>query len=81
MVLLKLSGNREVNIIMSEFGLGVTKDELLAVYEYATREKFSPLLIDMEGSKETRFRKGVDEILDVAAIVGRHGGSEEKDGK
>ena len=81
MVLLKLSGNREVNIIMSEFGLGVTKDELLAVYEYATREKFSPLLIDMEGSKEQRFRKGVDEILDVAAIVGRHGGSEEKDGK
>ena len=81
MVLLKLSGNREVNIIMSEFGLGVTKDELLAVYEYATREKFSPLLIDMEGPKETRFRKGVDEILDVAAIVGRHGGAEEKEGR
>ena len=81
MVLLKLSGNREVNIIMSEFGLGVTKDELLAVYEYATREKFSPLLIDMEGPKETRFRKGVDEILNVAAIVGRSGGGEEKEGK
>jgi len=74
MVLLKLSGNREVNIILSEFGLGVTKEELLAVYEYATAEKFSPLLIDMESPKEQRFRKGVDEIIDVSAVMNREGG-------
>jgi hypothetical protein len=65
MVLLKLSGNREVNLIMSEFGLGVTKDELLKIYDYATREKFSPLIIDMEADKEHRFRKGFLEIIDV----------------
>jgi hypothetical protein len=70
MVLLKLSGNREVNVIMSEFGLGVTKEELMCVYEYATREKFSPLLIDMEAPKEERFRKGVDEFLDVDKLMG-----------
>jgi hypothetical protein len=63
MVLLKLSGNREVNIILSEFGLGVTKDQLLAMYEYATKEKFSPLIIDMESDKDSRFRKGFLEIL------------------
>lgn len=74
MVLLKLSGNREVNIILSEFGLGVTKEELLAVYEYATAEKFSPLLIDMESPKDQRFRKGVDEIIDVSAVMNREGG-------
>jgi ABC-type dipeptide/oligopeptide/nickel transport system ATPase component len=62
MVLLKLSGNREVNIILSEFGLGITKEDLIKIYEYATQEKFSPLLIDMESSKDSRFRKGFDTI-------------------
>ena len=65
MVLLKLSGNREVNLILSEFGLGVTKEELLDFYEYATKEKFSPLIIDMEESSDKRFRKGLLEILSM----------------
>jgi hypothetical protein len=64
MVLLKLSGNREVNLIMSEFGLGVTKDQLLEMYKYATAEKFSPLIIDLEQDPERRFKKGFTEILD-----------------
>jgi hypothetical protein len=64
MVLLKLSGNREVNLILSEFGLGITKEELTALYDYATNEKFSPLLIDMEESADKRFRKGLIEIID-----------------
>jgi hypothetical protein len=68
MVLLKLSGNREVNIILSEFGLGVTKEELLQLYEYATKEKFSPLIIDMEADKEQRFRKGLLEILGIKDV-------------
>ena len=63
MVLLKLSGNREVNMILSEFGLGVTKDELLALYQYATTEKFSPLIIDMEAGADDRFRKGLPEVI------------------
>jgi hypothetical protein len=65
MILLKLSGNREVNIILSEFGLGVTKEQLLALYEFATKEKFSPLIIDMEESPDKKFRKGFTSILDV----------------
>jgi hypothetical protein len=68
MVLLKLSGNREVNLILSEFGLGVTKEELLQLYEYATKEKFSPLIIDMEADKEQRFRKGLLQILGIKDI-------------
>ena len=63
MVLLKLSGNREVNLILSEFGLGISKDELLKIYEYATNEKFSPLVIDMEESPDKKFRKGLLQIL------------------
>lgn len=65
MILLKLSGNREVNMILSEFGLGVSKEELIQLYEYATREKFSPLIIDMEEDSTKRFRKGFLEILAV----------------
>jgi hypothetical protein len=66
MVLLKLSGQREVNLILSEFGLGITKDQLVQLYEYATAEKFSPLVIDMEADKDKRFRKGLDEILPIS---------------
>ena len=65
MVLLKLSGQREVNIILSEFGLGVSKEQLLSIYEYATREKLQPLLIDMEADPHERFRKGFLEIIEI----------------
>jgi hypothetical protein len=65
MVLLKLSGNREVNMILAEYGLGVSKEQLIALYEYATKEKFSPLLIDMEADKDSRFRKGLTQVLSV----------------
>ena len=69
MVILKLSGNREVNLILSEFGLGVSREQLLSMYEYATKEKFSPLLIDLEEDPSNRFRKGFKEILDPAQYV------------
>lgn len=65
MILLKLSGNREVNLILSEFGLGVSKEQLINIYEFATDEKFSPLVIDMESDPHSRFRKGLLQILDI----------------
>ena len=63
MVILKLGGIREINMILATYGLGVTKQELINMYEYATKEKFSPLIIDLEESSEKRFRKGFLEIL------------------
>ena len=66
MILLKLSGQREVNLILSEFGLGVTKDQLLRLYQRATTEKFVPLVIDMEAQPEERFRRGLLEVLNPA---------------
>ena len=65
MVLLKLSGDREIKLILSEFGLGITKEELVELYKFATAEKFSPLIIDMEEDISKRFRKGFDEILAI----------------
>lgn len=66
LVLLKLSGQREVNMILSEGGLGVSKDQLLNMYQYATQEKFSPFIIDYEQEADKRYRKGLMEILDPA---------------
>jgi hypothetical protein len=66
MVLLKLSGQREVNVILSEFGLGVSKEQLIEIYKYATNEKFSPLLIDMEADSGQRFRRGLLEVIDTS---------------
>ncbi len=68
MILLKLSGKREVNVILSEFGLGVSRDELLQIYNYATRDKLQPLLIDMEAIPTDRFRKGLLEIIDFSRL-------------
>lgn len=68
MILLKLSGNREVNMILSEFGLGVTKEQLIGIYEHATREKMQPLLIDLEADPDKRFRKGLLEIINPASF-------------
>ena len=64
MILLKLSGHREVNMILKDFGLGVSKEQLLQMYQYSTNEKFSPLILDLEQEPDNRFRKGFQEILD-----------------
>jgi hypothetical protein len=69
MCILKLSGNREVKMILSEFGLGVSKEELLRLYTEATAEKFQPLIIDLDEEPPKRFRKGLTEIMNVAPDV------------
>lgn len=64
LILLKLSGERELNLILSEGGLGISKEKLINMYKYATDQKFSPLLIDYEENADKRYRKGFLEILD-----------------
>jgi len=64
-VILKLSGKRDLNLILSEFELGVSKKELMDMYEYATKEKFNVLLIDIEAPKEKRFRKNFLEYIQI----------------
>jgi hypothetical protein len=66
-VILKLSGDREVNMILKENGVGLSKDQLINMYKYATAEKFSPLLIDIENSDmNQKYRKGFFEYLNPA---------------
>lgn len=65
LILLKLSGERELKLILSEGGLGLDRDQLLALYNYATAEKFSVLLIDYESPVDRRYRKNFLEYLAV----------------
>lgn len=65
LVLLKLSGQRELNLILSEGGLGLSKEELLGLYNYAVSEKFSALIIDYEAPLEKKYRKNFGEYLAV----------------
>jgi hypothetical protein len=63
-IVLKLSGTKDLRIILSDLSLGIGKQTLENMYVYATNEKFSPLLLDMEASPEHRFRRGFLEYLD-----------------
>lgn len=65
LMLLKLSGERELKLILSEGGLGIDRDQLLALYEYATAEKFSVLLIDYEAPIDKKYRKNFLEYLSI----------------
>ena len=63
LVILKLGGMREVNRILAEHGLGVSKEQLIGMYEYATQNKFDVLIVANEEPKEMKFRKNLLEIL------------------
>ena len=65
LILLKLSGDREIKLILSESGLGVSKEVLFKLYKEATNEKFSPFIIDFQADASKRYRKGFLEILPV----------------
>lgn len=65
MVILKLSGSRDINLILSEMALSVDKEKLIKIYKYATNEKLSPLIVDLEADENERFRKGFLETIDI----------------
>jgi hypothetical protein len=65
-VILKMSGTRQINMILKEFGLGTTKEQLIGMYNEATAEKFQPLIIDCEADESQRFRKGFIDVMNPA---------------
>jgi hypothetical protein len=65
MVILKLGGKRNVNLLMSEFSYGLSKEQILGMYDYATKEKLSPFIISIEEPElDKKFRKGFMDYLD-----------------
>ena len=56
-IILKLGGTREVNAILREISIGLTKDELMYMYNDATKEKFNCLIVNLDKSGNERYRK------------------------
>ena len=55
-IILKLGGGRDINSILRECSIGINKDELLYMYDKATRKKFDVLIINLDKSGNERYR-------------------------
>ena len=55
-IILKLGGSRDINSILRECSIGINKDELLYMYDKATRKKFDVLIINLDKSGNERYR-------------------------
>ena len=55
-VVLKLGGTRDVNAILRECSIGLTKEELLYMYQQATKQKFDVFIINLDKSSNERYR-------------------------
>ena len=63
MVILKLGETRDINSLLREVSIGLTKDQLLEMYKEATKIKFDVMIINLEKSGNERYRKTSYNIL------------------
>jgi len=54
LILLKLSSNRDLNLILGDFSLGVDKEELALIYKDATKRKFDFLKVAIDEPNNNR---------------------------
>ena len=54
LIILRLSSVRDLNLIVSDFNLGVTKDKMMEIYKDATKENFHFLKIDLSSKSANR---------------------------
>lgn len=64
-MLKKLSSRKDLNLILSDFALGVDPKQLGVLYKEATKDPLSFLMIDIEAPEEQKFRSGFLNILPV----------------
>jgi hypothetical protein len=61
LVILKLGGTRDINSILRECSVDLTKDQLLKMYQNATKNKFDCFIIILDKSGNERYgRKFTD---------------------
>ena len=56
-IILKLGGSRDVNALLREVSIGLTKEKLMYMYNDATKEKFNCLIVNLDKSGNERYRK------------------------
>ena len=57
LVVLKLGGTRDMNSILRECSVDLTKVQLLEMYQDATRKKFNVFIINLDKSSNERYRR------------------------
>jgi ABC-type dipeptide/oligopeptide/nickel transport system ATPase component len=62
LIIKQVSSMKNLTMICRECSLGIEKKQLKNIYDDATETKQDFLLIDLEGDKDSRFRKGFNEI-------------------
>ena len=55
-IILKLGGSRDVNAILRECSIGIDKEQLLYMYDKATKDKFNTFIINLDKSGNQRYR-------------------------
>lgn len=56
-VLKKLSSDRDLKLLLSEYGFNVDFKKLMSIYQDATKSKNNFLMIDLEADNDQKFRK------------------------
>ena len=66
--ILKVSGKRDLNMILSEYSLGATKEQLFNMYNYVcNNNNFGHFfLIDLDASQDRTYRQNFDKIMDAS---------------
>jgi ABC-type oligopeptide transport system ATPase subunit len=64
-MLKKLSSMRDLKLILNDHNLGIDREELLKLYQYATENQPDFLMVDIDAPAKKRFRKNYFEILGV----------------
>ena len=55
-IILKLGGSRDINSILRECSIGISKEQLLYMCNKATKDKFNTLIINLDKSGNERYR-------------------------
>ena len=53
-IILKFSGKRDLNLILSNYALGIDVDQIIDLYKNATKDKFNFLKIGIENRDDNR---------------------------
>lgn len=70
LMLLKLSCDRDLKMVLADFGLGVTKDQLIDMYQIATEEKMDCLKIDIECTDPSKkFSRNFKDFFEIEGDV------------
>lgn len=68
-IIKKLANNRDLNLILSEYNLGLKKDTLYSIYKYCTDNPMDFMLIDIDAPEEDKFRHNFLEIINTTKLI------------